>query len=39
MTTMTCPRCGAGVEVWTSGEATTCGECSYALFKRQRRAH
>ncbi len=39
MTVMTCPSCGAGVEVWTNREDTNCDACGHPLFRAQRRDH
>jgi hypothetical protein len=32
--TITCPGCGAEVDLWTGGEETRCFVCDQAIYKK-----
>ena len=39
MTVVSCPACGAGVDLWTGEEETRCFACNHAIFRKQRFNH
>lgn len=36
---VTCPSCGAEVDLWTRDEETRCTVCKQVIHKRQRTVH
>ncbi len=36
---VTCPACGAGVDLWTADDETRCKRCKKVIHKRQRINH
>jgi DNA-directed RNA polymerase subunit RPC12/RpoP len=36
---VTCPSCGAEVDLWNSDDETRCCFCEYRLFRRERTVH
>jgi DNA-directed RNA polymerase subunit RPC12/RpoP len=39
MTVVSCPACGAGVDLWTGEEETRCFACDHAIFRIPRFNH
>ena len=39
LTLVTCPICGAEVDIWSGDEETRCLACEHQIFKKQRAAH
>lgn len=39
MTEITCPACGAGVELWTGDDETRCPSCELEIYRKQRADH
>ncbi len=37
--TMTCPRCGYEIDIWTDEEETTCFICGFKLFRKESVVH
>ncbi len=33
---VTCPRCGADIEIWSDEEVTSCSACGYRVFNHER---
>lgn len=36
---ITCPGCGAGVDLWADDEETACFACNYVVFQKQSVLH
>lgn len=36
---ITCPKCGNEVEIWTDEEETACRFCSFRIFKKELTIH
>jgi DNA-directed RNA polymerase subunit RPC12/RpoP len=39
MTEITCPACGAEVDLWADHDATRCQACGLEIYKKQRADH
>ncbi len=36
---VTCPRCGYDVEIWTDEDETVCCSCGFRIFEKEKTIH